>query len=166
MGGDDGDIDPFAAHEGINEFEDAVSVGGVALQEVGGSTRDKNALIWRDADGYIKAKDPEHTNPIALLASLNSQADLDGGPGEGYAAAHKEVYPAGSLFPTRITWWTDANKTHKIVEKTIDWSGGYLTPTPVTWTSYKADGSTSRMTITDVITYSGVFEVSRERTIT
>ena len=66
-GGDDADADPFAAQEIIDEFEDALSVGGVAFQEVGGSTRDSNALMWRDDTDSIKAKDANH-GTVELLS--------------------------------------------------------------------------------------------------
>jgi hypothetical protein len=92
---------------------------------------------------------------------------IDDGPAEGFASgAFKEVI--GGLFPTSVIWWTSAAKTHKIVEKIITRSGGGATnvsPTPVVWKVYDADGSTVLATVSDAIAYSGAFEASRIRTI-
>lgn len=93
---------------------------------------------------------------------------IDSGPAEGFASgAYKEV--TGGVFPTSVIWYTDATKTSKIVEKTITRSGGGATnvkPTPVVWKIYDTDGTTVLATVSDAITYSGVFETSRTRTIT
>lgn len=93
---------------------------------------------------------------------------IDQGPADGFVSgAFKEVLPAGSAFPTSVTWYTDSGKTHKIVEKLIERSAGSATniaPTPITWIMYDEDGSTVVAKIIDSITYSGVFEyqVTRE----
>lgn len=93
---------------------------------------------------------------------------IDGGPADGFASgAFKEVLPAGSAFPTSVTWYTDSGKTQKIVEKLIERSAGSATniaPTPITWIMYDEDGSTVVAKVIDSITYSGVFEyqVTRE----
>lgn len=92
---------------------------------------------------------------------------IDDGPGDGFASgAHKVV--TGGAFPTAVTWWTSSAQTHKIVEKIITRSGGgatNVTPTPIVWRMYDADGSTILATVSDAVTYSGVFETSRTRTI-
>jgi hypothetical protein len=93
---------------------------------------------------------------------------IDQGPAEGFASgAFKEILPAGSVFPTSVTWYTDSGKTHKIVEKLIERSAGSatnITPTPITWILYDEDGVTVVAKVIDSITYSGVFEyqVTRE----
>jgi len=93
---------------------------------------------------------------------------IDQGPADGFASgAFKEILPAGSAFPTSVTWYTDSGKTQKIVEKLIERSAGSATnikPTPITWMMYDEDGSTVVAKVIDSITYSGVFEyqVTRE----
>jgi hypothetical protein len=90
---------------------------------------------------------------------------MDEGPAES-ASAYKEI--VGGLFPTSVTWYEDGTKTKKIVEKIITRSGGGATdlaPTPITWNMYDTDGTTITATVVDDITYSGVYEVSRTRTI-
>lgn len=93
---------------------------------------------------------------------------IDGGPAEGFASgAYREV--VGGIFPTSITWYESSSKLKKIVEKTITRSGGGATktkPTPIAWVVYDTDGVTPLGTVSDAITYSGVQEVSRTRTIT
>lgn len=93
---------------------------------------------------------------------------IDEGPTCGFASgAYKEVLPSGSAFPTSVIWWESASKLQKIVEKTITrtGTGSNVAPTPIVWKMYAEDGVTVVCTVTDVITYSGVFEVSRTRTI-
>lgn len=93
---------------------------------------------------------------------------IDEGPAGGFTSgAYKET--VGGVFPTSVTWYEDATKTKKIVEKTITRSGGGATnvkPTPIVWRMYATDGTTVIETTSDAVTYSGAFEVSRTRTIT
>lgn len=92
---------------------------------------------------------------------------IDEGPAHGFASgAYKTV--VGGLFPTAVTWWTDATQTKKVVEKLITRSGGGATnlkPTPIVWKVYDTDGVTLLQTISDAITYVGVAEANRTRTI-
>lgn len=88
---------------------------------------------------------------------------IEDGPAEGFASgAYREV--TGSVFPTTIVWYTDSGKTDKIAERLITWAGA--TATVDKWKIYDTDGSTVLWTISDAITYSGIFETSRTRTIT
>jgi hypothetical protein len=95
---------------------------------------------------------------------------IDEGPGGGFTSgAYKEILPEADLFPTSVIWWVSSAKAQKIVEKTITRSGGGATvtaPTPVVWKVYNTDGTTVMAEISDAITYSGVFEIDRTRTIT
>lgn len=88
---------------------------------------------------------------------------IDDGPAEGFASgAYKET--TGTVFPTAEVWYTDSGKTDKIVELLTTWTG--INITQEKWKIYDTDGSTVLWTITDAISYSGVFETSRTRTIT
>lgn len=87
------------------------------------------------------------------------------GPAEGFASgAYKEVLPSGSIFPTSIIWWESSSKLKKIVEQTVTWTG--VNPTTEVWKIYDTDGSTVLATVSDTISYSGVVETTRTRTIT
>jgi hypothetical protein len=89
---------------------------------------------------------------------------IDNGPAEGFASgAYRETLPSADPFPTSVIWYTDSGKTDKIVEKLITYTG--VVPTQIQWKMYDVDGSTVLATITDAISYSGVFETSRTRTI-
>ena len=139
------------------ESSDPTSVGAMRL--VSGDFR------LRDNYGVF--------NPRAFPGTLghSNVRDLihfiDEGPACGFASgAFKEVI--GGTFPTQIIWWESAAKLKKIVEKNITRSGGgatNTTPTPIEWKMYDTDGVTVKCTVTDAITYSGAFEVSRTRTI-
>jgi hypothetical protein len=89
---------------------------------------------------------------------------VDDGPAEGFATgAYRETTPTGP-FPTSAVWWTSGAKTHKIVELLTTWSG--VVPATETWKMYHADGTTVLAQVVDTISYSGIFETSRERAIT
>ena len=81
---------------------------------------------------------------------------------EEYASSYREC--VGAPFPETVTWYTDAGKARKIVEKRLTYSGG---PWPVTvvWEFFADDGTTILQTITDTITYDGPFEATRTRAI-
>ena len=88
---------------------------------------------------------------------------IDNGPAEGFASgAYRET--TGTVFPTAVIWYTDNGKTDKIVEKNTTW--GSNKPTTIEWKMYDTDGSTVLATISDAISYTGVFETNRTRTIT
>ena len=88
---------------------------------------------------------------------------IEEGPAEGFATgAYKETTPAGP-FPTSEIWWESSGKSKKIVELTTTWTG--VLPTTEEWKMYDTDGSTVLVTVTDTVSYSGVFETSRTRAI-
>lgn len=110
------------------------------------------------------------TNPIAVgdnddrVSYRRAILFIDDGPVEGYASgAFKQTLPASSVFPTTCVWWTSSGMTQKILQKEITYTGPV--PTTERWKVYAADGVTILKTVTDVITYSSVFEISRTRTI-
>lgn len=89
---------------------------------------------------------------------------LDNGPGDGFASgAYLETLPAGSPFPTSETWWTSAAMAKRIVDLTINRNAN-KTPSSEVWRLYASDGVTIVRTLTDTISYSGVFETARVRT--
>lgn len=103
-----------------------------------------------------------------LLAPLHHAAlrqlihFIDNGPAEGFASgAYREN--TGMVFPTAITWY-DSNLPgkKKIVEKLITWTGPLATT--IQWKMYDAN-EVLLATVTDTISYSGVFETSRTRSI-
>lgn len=89
---------------------------------------------------------------------------IDDGPAEGFVSgAYKETTPTGP-FPTSEIWWESSAKLKKIAELLTTWTGAFITQE--IWKVYAADGVTALATVTDTISYSGVFESSRTRTIT
>jgi len=94
---------------------------------------------------------------------------IDQGPADGFdTGAFKEILPAGSTFPTSVTWYADSGKTQKIVEKLVERSAGAATnvkPTPITWIMYAENGVDVVAKVIDSITYSSVFEYQVEREI-
>jgi len=88
---------------------------------------------------------------------------IDDGPAEGFlSGAYREI--TGPLvFPTGVTWYESSDKLKKIVERTITWTGPFITVD--VWKVYNTDGSTVIATVTDSISYIGAFEDERTRTI-
>ena len=97
------------------------------------------------------------------LRQLIHLADGEG-PFEGFASgAYKETLPSGNPLPTSEIWWESAAKLKKIVSLDTTWTGAKITQE--IWKVYDTDGSTVLATVTDVISYTGVFETSRTRTV-
>lgn len=160
----------------INPNEDGLDARSLFLQN--DSSADSNVEVSRDASNNMTFKDgvvagtKTLTELLAGSGGLTENAHrilrqlihfIDNGPAEGFASgAYREV--TGTIFPTAIIWYTDSGKTDKIVEKTITWTG--INPTTIEWKMYATDGSTVLATVTDTITYSGIFEISRSRAIT
>jgi hypothetical protein len=101
-------------------------------------------------------------------ASLRQLIHLaeEGGPFEEFTlGSYREVLPTGDPFPTSVIWWETSAKLKKIVEETVTYNSQKLI-TSDEWKVYNTDGVTVLKTATDTITYSGVFETNRTRTIT
>lgn len=112
------------------------------------------------SDGYgITASDHE------ILRQLIHFID-SGGPADGFTSgAFREILPYSSPFPTSVTWYVDATKIQKIVEKFITYTFNDM-PDTITWNMYKPDGVTIVHTVIDTITYTNnIFESTRTRTI-
>jgi hypothetical protein len=165
--------------EPINTLTDGFKTAAVFIVETGKD--DLLSAIWRDG-ADLRFRD--ETNPgsgsggytlaelLAGSGGLTSDAHkalrqlihfIEDGPAEGFASgAYRET--TGTVTPTAIVWYTDSGKTDKIVERLITWSG--ILPTVDKWKIYDTDGSTVLWTVSDSISYSGIFETSRTRTIT
>lgn len=90
---------------------------------------------------------------------------IDDGPGGGFVSgAFMETLPSADPFPTSYIWWESSGKVDKIVELTLTRNANQ-TPATEEWQMYDEDGSTVLTTVTDTISYSGVFETSRTRVI-
>lgn len=90
---------------------------------------------------------------------------IDGGPANGFASgAYREIVYSTTPWPDSITWYVDASKTEKIIEKVLTRNGSQQATT-VLWRLYASDGSTVIATVTDTVTYIGAVESSRLRSI-
>ena len=96
-----------------------------------------------------------HRTLLQLIHFINE------GPAEGFASGATKTV-TGTVFPTQLLW-RRADST-KLVEKNTTWTG--VLPTSIEWKIYDVDGTTVLATVTDTISYSGVFETGRTRTLT
>jgi len=173
-GGDPTDNDELYLESPLDPTEDAPEVQGVFFQDKGGGqSNDENVYITRDGDDLVFNDKTVASEVILndLLATVQHKAlrqlihFIDQGPADGFVSgAEREQLPVGSFFPTSIIWYEDSSHTQKIVEKTIAYPT-LVTPTPITWKMYDGDGSTVLVTVQDDITYSGIVEHIRVRTI-
>ena len=85
---------------------------------------------------------------------------IDEGPADGFASGATKTL-TGTVFPTQVLW--RRADTTKLIEQNITWAGAK--PITIQWKIYAADGLTVLATAIDAITYSGIFETSRIRTI-
>jgi hypothetical protein len=135
-----------------------VPVADGGLRYVDGS------FLAKDDLGVFNVRQISETDHAALRQLIHL-ADGVGGPMEGYTSgAYRETLPTASIFPTTIIWWTDSSKTTKVVQKTITYTG--ILPTMIRWSMYDLPGTTVIHEVTDNISYSGIFETSRTRTVT
>lgn len=163
--------------------EDELAVAGIVAGEAGKDGSDLLVRLYREDDEWYfedtnnSGIQRKSLSDLAVTASGSGVSEnqhkalrdiihfIDDGPGDGFASgAYRETLPAGSPFPTSIIWYESAAKTNKIVEKIIT-RASLVAPTPIVWKMYDTDGSTVLATVQDDVVYSGVFEVSRTRTI-
>ncbi len=151
--------------------EDYIDTRGLTLQN--GGSNDESVILDRNGSGDMVFTDA-NTGPTTLSQILTDLEHrtirqlihfIDEGPAEGFVSGATKTV-TGGLFPTLVEWKTQGGLL--IVDKTITRSGGAATtlkPTPIVWRMYDTDGTTVLVTVSDAITYSGVNEVSRVRTI-
>lgn len=155
---------------------DAANVRGVYIQKDTGN--DTAVVVTRDASDNMTFTDAvTGTKTLAQLATASSGITaaqhkalhhlihfIDDGPSGDFGAGPYYKATTGTTFPTAEIWYTDSGMTMKIVEHNTTWTG--VKPTSEVWKMYDTDGTTVLVTVTDTITYSGVFETSRSRAIT
>lgn len=154
-----GDLDGYYPNPNVVNFH--------LLGQTPGSLAFLNGTQWQalqpTVDGYV----------LSIVDGSPSYIDIDSvrklihlsinGPFEGFASgAYKEVLPVGS-FPTNVTWYTSSAKTNKIYDKTIIYNPN-KTVSQIIWKVYD-DYNAVITTVTEYITYSGVYEASRVRVI-
>jgi hypothetical protein len=175
-GGDSADAGPYESPQPIDPQEDAIEAAGIYLQDA--SAQDETTYVARAGDDLIfrdvtTGATKTLTELIAGTGALTEAAHrtlrqlihfIGDGPAEGFASgAYKETLPAGSIFPTSEVWWESASKLKKIVSLDTTWTGVNITAE--VWKVYDTDGSTVLATVTDAISYTGIFETDRTRTI-
>jgi len=79
------------------------------------------------------------------------------------SGAVRDILPAAALFPVSIIWYLNAARLIKLLELTLTRNGSQQV-TQEQWKVYDTNGVLT-LTVTDVITYSGIYEVSRTRTV-
>ena len=182
LGGDGNDN--YGVPAGIDPTEDVLVAAGIFF---GTPTltdpSDGTVAIYIDpANGKLYFEDIDNLGPgarrtladlVAGVGGLTTAAHkalrqlihfIDDGPAEGFlSGAFKET--TGTVFPTAETWYVVGSipPAGKIVELLTTWTGVNITQE--VWKMYDTDGSTVLVTVTDAISYSGIFETSRTRTV-
>ena len=152
-----GTKDPIQGNLELEEDDAPDAVGQVRL--VGGE------ILAMDSTGQFNLRSGSGLSEAGHKALRQLIHFIDDGPAEGFASgAFKQT--TGGVFPTAETWFVVGSTppAGKIVELLTTWASAKITQE--IWKIYDTDGSTVLATVTDAITYSGVFETSRTRTIT
>lgn len=161
------------------EFEQPVNPNAEGLTANGfypqnATSNDEAAGVQRDSSGNLVLKDAiTGTKTLAQIISggtgiteathkslLQLIHFIDEGPAEGFTTGATKT-TTGTVFPSQHLW--RRADTTKLVEHNITWTG--IVPTVLQWKVYDTDGTTVLATVTDAVTYSGIFEASRIRTI-
>lgn len=141
--------------EGIilsNEGVDPAVVGEIRLNGTDFKAKDGTGVFNLRSGSGITAGTHE-----TLLQLIHF---IDEGPAGGFATGATKTV-TGTVFPTQMLW-RRADAT-KLVEQNITWTGNK--PTTIEWKMYDVDGTTVLSTVTDTISYSGIFETGRTRAI-
>lgn len=174
LGGKPGPLIPFPLP--IEPLEDGIEAGALFVVEVG--RRNKALAIWSD-NGDMRFRDV--TNPgtddkgytlTELLAgtggvTVSSHRTIpqlihyiDEGPGPGFVnGTYKTITASNPIFPSKVEWFREDDTL--FLEKLITYTG--INATSIEWNLYDTDGTTVLETMTDTISYSGVFETGRVR---
>jgi hypothetical protein len=78
--------------------------------------------------------------------------------------AVRDILPPAALYPDQIIWYLNAARLIKLLELTFTRNVSNLI-TQAEWKIYNTNGVLV-LTVTDVITYSGLYETTRTRTVT
>jgi hypothetical protein len=97
---------------------------------------------------------------VAVGSALPWPGSLECGP--LVSGAVRVILPAGALYPTDEIWYLDATQTTELLHAVYTRTLGLVTQ--IQWTVSDLAGAPV-MQITDVITYQGMFEVERVRTV-
>lgn len=119
----------------------------------------------KDLDGAISGggiTDAEHRALRHLIHFIETNS-----PGDGFGAGplYCETNYTSNVFPTDETWYETSAKLKRICR----WEGTYnanKTFATEKWIVYKSDGVNPAADAVDTISYSGVIETSRSRTVT
>lgn len=119
--------------------------------------RNNDNINWEEVSG-IGITENEHEILRQLIHFV------DEGPATGFnSGAYKEILPIDNPFPTSMIWYTSISKINKIVEQVFYYNTN-KTIRSVVWKMYDINNNIISI-IKDDMTYNGIFEISRVRTI-
>ncbi len=129
---------------------------------VQGAIEQVDALLVGGSSGEVLASTGGGVPGWINHDTLRKLVHMQNGPFEGFSGAYKEVLPVG-VFPTSVIWYTDSSKAHKVISKDIAYNAN-RTVSSLIWKVYDSSGVVVE-TLTETMTYTGIFETSRTRTI-
>jgi hypothetical protein len=123
-------------------------------------------LFWRTDLVALYRRDDANANweTQASTATTIKMKDFINAPVDDFASGLFRTVTMGTVAPSNITWWTDNTQTTKIFESNYTRNAAQVA-TSIEHKLYDTDGVTVLKTVTDAITYSGIIETSRTRTI-
>jgi hypothetical protein len=129
----------------------------ISSNNVGGAIGQIDLILSNGSSGeYLGGGSPPVWVDDDLVRKLSH---LDRGPWA--ISSYKEI--VGGIFPESVIWYTDSSKSFKIVEKEYSYNSN-KSVSSIVWKVYNYNNVVIR-TMTEAMTYSGIFETSRVRTI-
>jgi hypothetical protein len=146
----------FDAAATVQSGASLVLAGGVNFVAAAGNVLalTYDGSIWREKSRNNNLLESQHEALRQLIHFI------DEGPTTGLVL-RKAI--TGTVFPTAVTWYhTPVATEYKLIEKLLTWTGPK--PTTIVWKIY-SDTEVLLATVTDTISYTGVFETGRTRVV-
>jgi hypothetical protein len=119
--------------------------------------RDDNNATWDVLTATTSSLTPVSHELLRQFVHLAND-----GPYDGFSGCVRDMGPIP--FPTSSVWFTDNTRTKKIIETYVIYNSN-MTPATTQYKIYDIDGVTALTTMTDTMSYNGVFEISKTRTL-
>jgi hypothetical protein len=165
MGGITPDDTPGPSIEEETQYDDRGPGGDNdgAPTVTGALRRLGDDLLFKTSTGTVSLLSGTGLSASAHKALRDLIHFIDGGPADGFASGMFSVI-VGTVFPTSEIWYTVGSvpPAGKIVKLNVVWTAAV--PTTKIWKMYDTDGVTVLVTLTETISYSGIFETGRVRT--
>lgn len=148
----------------LRDTELQIGVTTDAVSVAGGMRYNGSAFQLLDSKGPY---DPR-TASLLAHATLFDMPHLIAGTGPMLSGAYRSATYFGGAFLNTETWWTSAAQTIKLASHQLVYTtANYVNPAQEIWTLFDGTAAANVVRrVTDSLTYVGISEVGRQRSIT